>query len=85
MKTFTRIAVGFSVFWIAHAVHWYFVSEFSKFKRFDVIGSTMYATAFTVMGLIVGLIFRRRLAREAWRRLGKWSLLLSAAGVLLLV
>src|SRR6478735_4310802 len=85
METFKRIAAGFSAFWIAHAVHWYLVSEFSKFKRFDLIGSTMYATAFTAIGLAVGLVFRWPPANEAWRRAGKWSLLLSATGSLLLV
>ncbi|MEO6994765.1 MAG: hypothetical protein ABI273_14245 [Lacunisphaera sp.] len=84
MPSFKRIWIAFAACWIAHATHWYFVSEFSKFKRFDPLWSAVVAILFTAACVIVGLVFRWKPARAFWTRLGWWSLSLSVAGVVLL-
>ena len=85
MKKPKQVAAAFVTFWLVQATHWYLVSEFSKFKRFDPVWSTLYALVFTAVGLSLGWAFRWKPAGDAWHRLGRWTFLLSVAGLFLVV
>lgn len=83
-RALTRIIPAFAAVWIVYSIHWYLVSEFSKFARFSFTSSTTYAAIFTVGGLLLGLMLKWQPLGSIWVRAGRWTLLISLLGIGLL-
>jgi hypothetical protein len=84
-RLLTRIPAGFAMIWISYSVHWYYISEFSKFARFSLFSSTTVAAFFTILALILGLVLMWKPIGAVWTRAGYWTLLISAAGIAILL